>query len=138
MNDTDRYIVVLEMYAKDDETKAKVGKKLQAHFQENPIIFSVQEIEYKAEVTRFKVVCCGLSQNEYHTFIKFVIDNEWRPITEWFVEQYRAPAKRGRKKKKTSNIVIFDPPRSRIPKSTLLFSKQKANKDASLEKQTID
>ena len=136
MNDTDTYVVVLEMYVKDDETKAIVGEKLASHFQEKAIIFSLQELEYKTEVTRFKVACCGLSQLEYQNFIAFVIENQWRPVTEWFAAQYRVPTKRGRKKKPKPNIVQFEPHRSTIPKDKL-FARRNKNKEAP-EKPTTD
>lgn len=129
-----RYIVVLEMYGKENETREEIANQINNEFRGHGI-FSVQEKEYKDQKTRFKIVLCNLMINDYSKFIKFFLANDWSLLVEWFAEQHISEnlqlKNKPRKTKKVAKdedatkpkaIVSFEPKRSVIPK-TMPFKK---------------
>lgn len=132
-----RYIIVLEMYGKDNETREEIADQINNEFRGHGI-FSVQVKEYKDQRTRFKIVLCNLMIKDYSKFIKFFLANEWSLLVEWFAEQHISEnlqsKKKPRKTKKVAHdedttepkaIVSFEPKRSIIPK-TMPFKKHMA------------
>jgi hypothetical protein len=124
MDASKNYIVVIEFYAADNETKSDIGAKINDYFG-GAVIFSLQEIEYREEKTRFKVVLCNLNLISYRDFLSFFFRNKWRFLIEWFAEQYTpSPVNPKKRKRGRPAIAKSKPLPLQIVESGIPFQKQ--------------
>ena len=116
-----KYVFVYELYIPKRQKKKNVELALASTFVQHN--FSVQEIEYKEEKTRYKIIIFNATQSTDVQVSQLCVAEGWKVLIFWFAAQYDGPSFEQTFKpavvveEKASAISVFHPKRSTIAKT---------------------